>query len=491
MKAMEKEEKLRSRLYALDPVIRKLPEVSVPKRRIPFKERFIWTGLALVVFLLMTQIPLYGIAKAEPFVDTNGNGTFDFIDTNGNGIMDPGETPLEEFTDLNGNGVWDRGTRDFFGQLRFVLASHSGSLMELGIGPIVTAGIIMQLLVGSKIIGLNLSENEDRVLFTGIQKLGAVVMGIFEGAMLVMAGTYGRDISLLTPAGMLIIFQLTLGAIVVIYLDEVVSKYGFGSGVSLFIAGGVATTVIWQALNPVTGVVPNFLGIVIGGGDVLSSFIRHNLPNMVGLIVTIIVFLIVVYAESMRIEIPLAYGRFGGIRGRYPIRFLYTSNIPVILAITVFANFRIFASLFNAPWLAYYTNAPNGVFQVAADPIHAIVYVTILVLLCMGFAWLWVNMTGMGPRDIAEQLDRSGMLIPGFRRDTRIMEWVLSKYIMTAALLGGAFVGFLSAGADFLGALGSGTGILLTVGIVHSLYEEIAKEQVAEMFPAVRGLFGE
>lgn len=488
---MEKEGKLRSRLYALDPLLRRLPEVSVPKRRIPFKERFIWTGLALVVFLLMTQIPLYGIEKPEPFVDANGNGAFDFIDTNGNGMMDPGETPLEEFTDVNGNGLWDRGTRDFFGQLRFVLASHSGSLMELGIGPIVTAGIIMQLLVGSKIIGLDLSDNEDRVLFTGIQKFGAMVMGVFEGSMLVMAGTYGRDITLFTTPGLLIVFQLALGGIVVIYLDEVVSKYGFGSGVSLFIAGGVATTAIWQALNPVTGVVPNFLGTVIFGGDVLGVFARPHLPNMIGLIATIIVFLVVVYAESMRIEIPLAYGKFGGIRGRYPIRFLYTSNIPVILAITVFANFRIFASLFHAPWLTYYTTAPNGIFQVAADPIHAAVYMSILVLLSMVFAWLWVNMTGMGPRDIAQQLDRSGMLIPGFRRDIRVMEGVLSKYIMSAALLGGAFVGFLSAGADFLGALGSGTGILLTVGIVHHLYEEIAKEQVAEMFPAMRRLFGE
>jgi len=486
-----KEQKPRSKLYVLDSFVRKLPEVAVPKKRVSFRERFIWTAVALIIFFLMTQIPLYGIAKREPFVDANGNGMFDFIDSNGNGVMDPGETALESFTDWNGNGVWDAGAQNFFGQLRFVLASHSGSLMELGIGPIVTAGIIMQLLVGSKIVGLDLSESKDRALFTGIQKFLAVVMGLFEGSMLVLAGTYGRSVTLLSPAGLFILLQLTLGAIVVIYLDEVVSKYGFGSGVSLFIAGGVAMTVIWQALNPATGVIPNMITTVIGNGDVIGSFFRSNLPSMMGLIATIIIFLIVVYAESMRIEIPLAYGKFGGVRGRYPIRFLYTSNIPVILAMTVFANLRIFAAIFNAPWITYYTSAPNGLAQVAADPIHAVIYMVILVLVSMGFAWLWVNMTGMGPLDIAKQLDQSGMLIPGFRRDVRIMEKVLSRYIMTAALLGGAFVGFLSAGADFLGALGSGTGILLTVGIMYSLYQEIAKEQVAEMFPAVRRLLGE
>lgn len=138
-----------------------------------------------------------------------------------------------------------------------------------------------------------------------------------------------------------------------------------------------------------------------------------------------------------------------------------------------------------------YLSTPNGIFAVAADPLRAGIYLVVLVLLCMGFASLWVNMTGMGPRNVAEQLDRSGMLIPGFRRDIRVMERVLSRYITGVTLLGGATVGALSAGADFMGALGSGTGILLTVSIMYSLYQEIAKERMAEMFPAVRRFFGE
>jgi preprotein translocase subunit SecY len=82
------------------------------------------------------------------------------------------------------------------------------------------------------------------------------------------------------------------------------------------------------------------------------------------------------------------------------------------------------------------------------------------------------------------------MLIPGFRRDIRVMEQVLSRYITVVTILGGAAIGALAATADFLGALGSGTGILLTVGIIYGLYEEIAREQVAEMFPAIRRFFG-
>ncbi|MDI6883651.1 MAG: preprotein translocase subunit SecY [Hadesarchaea archaeon] len=477
MEKAEKEERPRSSLYALEPLVRRMPEVAVPKRRVSFREKFMWTGIALLVFFIMTQVPLYGPAAREPFEDVNGNGIYD--------------EGIDTFTDLNGNGVWNAGVQEFFGQLRYVLASHAGSLMELGIGPIVTAGIIMQLLVGSKIIGLDLTNSDDRALFTGVQKFGALIMGLFEGAMLVLAGHYGFGIGLGTPAGLFILLQLTLGVVIVIYLDELVSKYGFGSGISLFILGGVAMTVIWQALNPATGVIPNFAGAMLGGESFGDAFFRPGLPNMMGLFATILIFFIVVYVENMRIEIPLAYGKFGGIRGRYPLKFLYTSVIPVILAMVVFANLRIVGAVLHAPWIAYYTSAPAGISGVAADPIHAVVYIALLVLLSMGFSWLWVNMTGMGPRDIAQQLDRSGMLIPGFRRDTRVMEWVLSRYIMTVALLGGASVGLLSAGADALGALGSGTGILLAVSIMYSLYQEIAKERVAEMFPAVRRFLGE
>ncbi|MCK4405890.1 MAG: preprotein translocase subunit SecY [Hadesarchaea archaeon] len=454
---MEQPERPRSKLYTLEPLVRKLPEVAVPKRHVSFKEKFMWTGIALIAFFVLTQVPLYGMAPGA------------------------GRVP-------------------FFGQLRFILASHGGSLMELGIGPIVTAGIIMQLLVGSKILGLNLSQSEDRALFTGVQKIGAMVMGIFQASMLVIAGTYG--VALGSNAGIFIVVQLAIAVIIVIYLDELVSKYGFGSGISLFIVAGVSMTIFAQAFNPIAtaetggeiaGAIPNLIKTLIMGGNISDAFIRPwPLPNMMGVIATILVFFIVVYVESMRIEIPLAYGRFGGIRGRYPIKFMYTSVIPVILAMVVLANIRILGMFFSPlQGVSNYLSTPNGIFAVVADPLRAVIYLVVLVLLCMGFAWMWVNMTGMGPRNVAEQLDRSGMLIPGFRRDIRVMERVLSRYITGVTLLGGATVALLSAGADFMGALGSGTGILLAVSIMYSLYQEIARERVTEMFPAMRRFFGE
>jgi preprotein translocase subunit SecY len=443
---MEELPRPRSKIYVLEPLLRRMPEIAVPKRHVSFKEKFLWTVLALILFFIMAQIPLYGM------------------------VGDP---------------------KEWLGQLRIIFASQMGTLMELGIGPIVTAGIILQLLVGSKVINLDLTNPEDRAMFTSTQKFLAITMGIFQGSMLVLAGQYG--VGLDSARGLFILFQLALGATIVIFLDEIVSKYGFGSGVSLFIAGGVAMTIFWQAVNPATGVIPSFIGGLAGGEGFIDAFFGPAAGglNMLGLVATLLVFFIVVYVESMRVEIPIAYGKFGGIRGRYPIKFLYTSNIPVILAMTVFANFRIISAVTGAEWLVYYTSAPTGLGAVMADPLHMVIYTTILVGMAIGFGWLWVHMTGMGPRDVAMQLDRSDMLIPGFRRDIRVMERVLGRYIIPTAILGAAFVGFISAGADALGALGTGTGILLTVGIVHSLYQQIAREQVSEMFPAVRRLIGE
>ncbi len=450
----------RSRLYALEPIVQKLPEVKTPKRHIPFKRKFIWSGLALIIYLIMSTIPLYVLG------------------------LGPAEQP------------------QFFGQLQHVLASRAGTLMQLGIGPIVTSGIIMQLLVGANLINLDLQQPRDKALFTGTQKILALVVGTFQGSAFVFSGALTRG----TQSPLVLVFlivQLVIGVAIVLYLDELVSKYGFGSGISLFIAGGVSATVFYQAFNPlqtqgvISGAIPNFINALRQGtpGALQSAFFRGpNLPNMIGVIATIIVFLVVIYAVNMRIEIPLSYSEYGGMRGRYPIKFLYASVIPVILSTVVFTNFQILGRFLGEPLQSFATNyltSPRGLGQVAQAPHQALFYMGALTLLCMGFAWLWVQMTNMGPSDVADQLKNSGMSIPGFRRDTRIMEKMLTRYIKPVTLLGGAFVGIIAASADFLGALSSGTGILLAVSIIYRLYEEIAQEQLSEMFPAARRLLGE
>ena len=336
---MEQPEEPKSKLYVLEPLVNRLPEVEVPKRHVSFKERFMWTGFALAIFLVMAQMPLYGLG---------------------------GQT-----------------VESLFGYYRYVFASHAGTLMELGIGPIVTAGIIIQLLVGSKIINLDLTKPDDRALFTGVQKFLAIVVGIFMASMYAF-GMYPSQFGALLTTGksIFIVLELTIGVIAVIYLDELVSKYGFGSGISLFIAAGVSAAIFVAAFNPLasqvypdqlSGAVPNLIRSMITGGGLSDAFFRTGAPNMWGVLATILIFFIAVYAESMRVEIPLAYGRFGGTRGRYPIKFLYASVIPVILAGVLFMNVRLFAGIFYNRGYTFL-----GTFDNRGNPVSGLVYLSLI-----------------------------------------------------------------------------------------------------------------
>ncbi|MHC1581232.1 MAG: preprotein translocase subunit SecY, partial [Methanopyraceae archaeon] len=136
--------------------------------------------------------------------------------------------------------------------------------------------------------------------------------------------------------------------------------------------------------------------------------------------------------------------------------------------------------------LVYYLSPPNSIVKTLSDPLQALGYTIAMVVTSTFFAVLWVELTGMGPKDIAEHLHRAGLHIPGFRRDVRVLEKRLRRYIYPVTVMGGAFVGLLAAGADLLGALGGGTGVLLTVSILYNMYEEIKQERLMEAHPVVR-----
>ena len=124
--------------------------------------------------------------------------------------------------------------------------------------------------------------------------------------------------------------------------------------------------------------------------------------------------------------------------------------------------------------------------------IKIIIYLTVMIFGSILFAKFWIETTNMGPADVAKQIQGSGMQIPGFRRDPRVLKKVLERYIPVVTVIGGAAVGALAGFADLIGTVGnaSGTGVLLTVGIMIRMYEDIAKEQAMEMHPVLRGFFG-
>jgi len=464
-------------LNLFKPIGRALPEIKVPERKVSFNEKIFWTAMVLIVYLVMSEIPLFGI---------------------------PG-------------GVTDR-----FSALRVIFASSRGTLMELGIGPIVTAGLILQLLVGSAIIQCNMGDPQDRSLFTVASKVFSILLTGIQASAYIISGMYG---TIATTATIIIFLQLIGAGVVVMLLDELIQKgWGLGSGISLFIMAGVAQNILWQTFSPNTGLFTASLNSLLVGQQTLVTWIVGSATGvygtLVGFIATIGAFMICIYLEGVRVEIPMTYAGYKGFRSRYPIKLLYVSNLPVIFASALFANVFFFSQLlwgqFNRDnsniiinilgmyqydatsqstrtigGLAYYVTSPQNMQGVAADPVRALGYLGILIAFCAVFSMVWLEVGGLGPSKVAQQLMDSGMEIPGYRRSGRPIELILKRYIPVVTVLGGVIVGLIAGVADFLGAFGSGTGILLSVGIIYQYYELLMRERAAEMFPAFRRILGD
>eukprot|EP01098_Paradermamoeba_levis_P003351 TRINITY_DN1541_c0_g1_i1.p1 TRINITY_DN1541_c0_g1~~TRINITY_DN1541_c0_g1_i1.p1 ORF type:complete len:503 (-),score=197.87 TRINITY_DN1541_c0_g1_i1:71-1501(-) len=459
-------------LHLVKPFMSVLPEVSTPDRKVPFREKVLWTGITLLIYLVCCQIPLFGIRSSE--------------------------------------------SSDPFYWMRVILASNRGTLMELGISPIVTSGLVMQLLAGSKIIEVDQGLKEDRALFNGAQKLFGMIITIGQGLAYVLSGMYGDVSELGAGNALLIIIQLFFAGIIVIVLDELLQKgYGLGSGISLFIATNIWENIVWKALSPTTinvGRGTEFEGAVIALFHLLitrtdkvralkEAFYRQNLPNITNLLATILIFVVVIFFQGFRVDLPIKSTRQRGQQGSYPIKLFYTSNIPIILETALVSNLyflsqllyrrfpeNVFVNLLGQ-WkeaegysqsipvggLAYYVSPPGSLAEIVADPFHTVFYLTFILGACALFSKTWIDVSGSSAKDVAKQLRDQQMTMVGHRDSSLVKE--LNRYIPTAAAFGGLCIGALSVLADFMGAIGSGTGILLAVTIIYQYFEIFVKEQ--------------
>lgn len=462
-------------LQALATIGDYFPSPPRPARKPDLKRRLIYTFLALVAYYLMAStlaFPLAAFPQAK-------------------GIALP---PI----------------------ISVIFASARGTIAQLGIGPLVTAGLLIQILAGAKIIELDLSKPEDRKLFTQAEKGLALIIAAVEG--LGFALQYRLN-AFITAA---IYLQFLFGAIVLIILDEAIQKgWGIGSGVSLFILGGVARRIAWEMFAPVkiantdqpygffpylfqalsTGNIDTtrlFFGIVPSVSRIMSA---RYIPTLTGFITTIALIFILVYLQQMKVNIPVTTQRAPGIRAKVPLQFLYVTNIPILLVGIVFSDLLLFdriASAYladKAPWLAsalrtmvYYMMTPRTLLEVIYYPTRIVVYSISLVGLAVLFGFMWVEIAGLNPRAQAENLIKSGLEIPGVRRNPRLLEAILGKYIYPLTFLSSLIVALIALVADIFGAYGTGMGLLLAVGIVQQLYTMIAYERALEAYPLLKKL---
>lgn len=448
-----------------------LPEVASPtQKRLSFNEKLKWTGIVLVLFYVLSLVPLFGL----------------------------GENALEQFEFLS-----------------IILGASFGSIMSLGIGPLVTSSIVLQLVNGSGLIKMDLTTQEGKKRFQGIQKVLSLFFIVFEAAIYVFMGGLAPSADfagtpLFFQLELVLVFQLILGGVLIMFMDEVVSKYGFGSGISLFIAAGVSQSIFIQAFNFLPS--PTNPDISAGAIPALFQSLAAGLPqqaliSLASILATIFVFVIAVYGQAMKVEIPLSFGRVRGHGIRWPLAFIYTSNIPVILVAALLANVQLWARLLqnwgrpllgtfagNTPVSGFvsWINPPDLLREIITSSLtwehmgHAAVYAMFMMGGSVIFSWFWVQTAGMDARSQAKQILSSGLQIPGFRKDQRVLERLLDRYIGPLTVMGGIAVGFMAAAADLSGALSRGTGILLAVMIVYKLYEEIAKQHMMDMYPALR-----
>jgi len=285
-------------------------------------------------------------------------------------------------------------------------------------------------------------------------------------------------------------------------------------GISLFIATNICETIVWKSFSPATvntGRGTEFEGAVIALFHLLATrqdkvralreaFYRQNLPNLMNLMATILIFGVVIYFQGFRVDLPIKSARYRGQYSSYPIKLFYTSNIPIILQSALVSNLYVISQMLSVKFagnffvnllgvwsdagggraypvggLCYYLSPPETASHILDDPIHAVLYIAFMLGSCAFFSKTWIDVSGSSAKDVAKQLREQQMVMRGHRETSMIHE--LNRYIPTAAAFGGLCIGALSVSADFMGAIGSGTGILLAVTIIYQYFEIFVKEQ--------------
>lgn len=469
-----------------------IPEVAKPEeKKLGFNVKLKWTLIVLVAFFILANISLFGLSS-------NALKRFEF--------------------------------------LAMILGTQFGSIISLGVGPIVMASIILQLLVGSGILGIDTTTSEGKKFFGGIQKLLILFFIVFEALIYVLM----QGLQAAPGFKYIVIMQLILGGLAIYYMSELTEKWGFGSGVSLFIAAGVSWRLITSAFQFVNQQGENCLlnfGTIPCSGKVLVFFQsivnRYPWEDLVSpfaaITATVLIFLIVVWAQSLKVEVPLSYGRLRGYGVKWPLSFFYASVTPVILTAALVANIQLFGGMLEnvaAPCvsggvctgasqfasyfgflghfvqgqaisgLAFWISSTNVLELIIRGgflPVYLIqglTHILFFVFFSTIFSVFWIKTSGMDAKAQAHKIAASGLQVAGFRQDKRVLESILDRYIMPLTVMGGLAIGFLASITNLLGALVSGTAILLVIMIFFQFYQNIVQQHQMDMAPVMKKFVG-
>ena len=461
-----------------------LPEVSAPSTTNNMRgeelllRRIVFSFLCLLIYLTLSSIPVYGAFE-----------------------MYSGHDPL-------------------YAQ-RLILSANRGSLLELGVSPIITAGMFLQVLESAGIVKHGDNSKEYRQKST---RVAALLLSFLQAVLIVSSGVYGSMKVLGYGNAILIVLQLFIASWIVLLMDEAMIKgHGLGSGVTLFMCAHICTDVIWRSFCPfmlTNGKESNFVGIFVAIPHILFTrrsvfkalyeiFFREGLSNLFGLVSMVLVSTITLYVDTLSVDLPLKVVKGGGGRGavdcgaldRYSIPLLYTSSMPVMLYFTAVGNFLFISQVLFMSYprhafikmigsweqgrgngqlvptsgIAYLISSPNSITAVLSDPFQFIFYICFVLAACSMLSQMYVELSGTDAKTIAQQLVQKGLSLRGHRESNLYKS--LNRYIPTAASLGGIIIGAISLFADFTGCMVSGSGILIVTSSIYSYTQSLKSEK--------------
>lgn len=443
-----------------------LPEIEFPDEKISLDEKVIFTIGAGLLFIL-SHLPIYGLIKDAPLKMT-----------------------------------------DPFPALRPLYAMEQGTLLELGLLPVITAAFVWQIAAGLRMVKVNLSYSQERELFQSAQKLTSFTLAVVFGVALVFSGYYepvvrGAGSAVSWTTYVLILTQIVGWNFLLTLIVEVIDKgYGFGSGIVCLLSLNAATRLVrdvvgLEMVSTVPGGKPETYGVAVYlikalfsfdlttiKNAVIGVFSRAGFPTIGQVILALVTGLATIVLQNFRVELPIRSNKARGTANVFPIRLLYTGALPVLFAFTVLANAQVtlhFASVFVEPFyplvahlfesrsetgkvvsgLAFYISAPASFTESLLSPIRGVVYTSLILVLSAVFGRFWSGISGSAPKDIAQTFKDQGIVIAG-RRDVSVTK-ELAKIIPVASQTGAVVLAALALVGEMTGS--RGRTVALTVGV--------------------------
>jgi len=343
------------------------------------------------------------------------------------------------------------------------------SIVMLGVGPYITASIIMQLgtIIFPQVKQAYFEEGEaGRAKFIGWSRILTIPIAILQavGFLFLLEGQ-GVVSSLGTLALVMNIAIVAAGSLLLMWLGELVTEFGIGNGVSLIILAGILASV------------PSSIS------QTLFAATAANIPAYLGFIVLALamIYAVVIVSDAER-SIPIAYAR--AVRGTalsqgaatyLPIRLLQAGVIPIIFALSLLLLPQMVLSMLGALHISFASSAALWYTAFLANPWK---YGSIYFILVVLFTYFYTAVT-FEPKRVAENLQKTGAFVPGVRPGRETEEYI-GKVVNRVTLPGACFLGLLAVAPSIIQGLTGvttlvlgGTALLIAVQVALDLAHKI------------------